>query len=122
MPKKILVVDDEESIVKLVSSVLQGNEYEIFTASNGQEGLKKVAEHDPDLIILDINMPLMDGSSMAAAIKEHHDKEIPIIFLTGIIQDGEVQQKPPEETDRFYLTKPFSPLELISSVQRMLNK
>lgn len=119
MRKKILVVDDEPSVVDLVTAVLKGSGCEVLTASNGKEGLIKAQEENPDLIILDIHMPLMDGSSMAAAMRDAK-KNVPIIFLTGLVQEGEVERANPDNSYRVILPKPFKPLELLSLVGRIL--
>ena len=66
MPKKILVVDDEPGIVKVLESRLKQNGYSVITAGNGKEGLEKAKRNRPDLIILDILMPDMDGTSVAS--------------------------------------------------------
>lgn len=120
--KKILVVDDEPSVVDLVTAVLRGSGWEVFTASDGREGLRKAKEEHPDLIILDIHMPGMDGSSMAAAVRQKIGKNIPIIFLTGLVQEGEIGRANAENLYRIVLAKPFRPLELLSLVGRIVNR
>jgi CheY-like chemotaxis protein len=120
--KKILIVDDEPSVVDLVSSVLKGSGWEVLTACNGGEGLQKAKDEYPDLIILDIHMPGMDGSSMAAAVRQKIGKNIPIIFLTGLVQEGEIGRADPKNLYRIVLAKPFKPLELLSLVGRVLNR
>lgn len=81
--KKILIVDDTKSYLWIISQALEGAGFIVATASNGEEGLIAVETEKPDLILLDINMPKMDGMAMSKKLKELN-VEIPIIFLTNI--------------------------------------
>jgi len=91
MGKKILVVDDNHDIVNVVESWLTANDYEVYTAYSGGEGLEKSKLLKPDAVILDIVMPDIDGSSVAAEMKEDPGThQIPIIFLTGAVKTSEL--------------------------------
>ncbi|MDP3921660.1 MAG: response regulator [Candidatus Omnitrophota bacterium] len=120
MPKKILIVDDEPTILKLIASRLQAHGYETITASDGQEGLSRARADKPDLIILDVMMPKMDGYRVAKMLKlDDLYKGIPIIFLTAKVQEQD------RETGRLtgaeaYLTKPCDPELLISKVTELI--
>lgn len=120
MGKKILVVDDEPDIVTLVESRLNANGYEVFTAYSGHEGLEKCKLLKPDAVILDIMMPEIDGSAMAAQMKEDpNTRQIPIIFLTAIIEPKEV---PANHLvgGHYFLAKPFESEELLDMLRRIL--
>jgi DNA-binding response OmpR family regulator len=122
MTRKILAVDDEPSIVKLVSTALTMRGYEVVTAYDGQDALDKVALEKPDLIVLDIMMPKMDGREVARRLsKDPRTAKIPIVFLSAI-GDLDSQLNTLEELkDVEYLTKPFDVKELGDYVEAMLD-
>ncbi len=119
--KRILVVDDEPELVKAIQIRLETSGYEVLTACDGEEGLKKTKEYKPDLIVLDILMPKIQGNVMAAALKEDKEtRDIPIIFLTclaeGVDHGGGVI------ADNFFIAKPFDYKELLSVINKVLNR
>lgn len=117
--KRILVVDDERHIVRLVQVNLERQGYEVVTAYDGVECLEKAKADKPDLIVLDIMMPRMDGFEALQRLKtDSETNHIPVIMLTARAQDRDVLQGYQYGAD-LYLTKPFSPLELISLVKRI---
>lgn len=119
MARKILAVDDEKHIVRLVQINLQKEGYDVVTASNGQEALERVAEDKPELIIMDVMMPEMDGFSALEKLKgDPATADIPIIMLTAKAQDADVFQGWKSGAD-LYLTKPFNPHELLTFVKRI---
>ena len=81
--KIVLAVDDDPNILELVTLVLEDAGYEVRTASNGCEGLEAIEHGLPDLILLDVSMPVMDGCSFAREFRVLHDSEIPIVLLTA---------------------------------------
>jgi two-component system alkaline phosphatase synthesis response regulator PhoP len=116
---KILVVDDEQSIIDLVSAYLRKENYEVFTAMDGQAGLKAAQVYQPDLIVLDIMLPGMDGLELLSQLRRVSD--VYVIMLTAKT----------EETDKViglsvgaddYLTKPFSPRELVARIKAALRR
>jgi two-component system alkaline phosphatase synthesis response regulator PhoP len=116
---RILVVDDEPSILNLVTSYLQAEGYEYYTASDGPTGLKAARVYKPDLIILDIMLPGMDGIEVLSQLRRESD--VYVIMLTA----------KSEETDKIiglsvgaddYLTKPFSPRELMARIKAALRR
>jgi len=122
---KILVVDDDPDDLKMISMILQPEGYEVVTAENGREALEKVESEDPDLIILDVMMPELDGFAACAKLKSSPEsKGIPVILLTAVakrIQDTKypldgVLRSEAEE----YLEKPTKPEDLLEVVARML--
>lgn len=121
MPKKILAVDDEPSIVRLVTTALTARGYEVSAAYNGEEALEKVRCEKPDLIVCDIMMPKMDGRELARRLAaDPATSGIPLIFLSAI-GDLDNQLHTLEEAGQEYLTKPFKPSELADYVDALLD-
>ncbi|MEO6909036.1 MAG: response regulator [Abditibacteriaceae bacterium] len=119
MTQKILVVDDEPHIVRLIQVNLEKQGYTVITASNGKEALDTVAAEHPDLVVLDVMMPEMDGMEALTRLKENPvTKDIPVILLTAKAQDADVFEGWKSGAD-LYLTKPFNPGELLLFVQRI---
>ena len=116
---KILVVDDEELLVKGIRFNLQNDGYEVITGSNGREAVELVRSQSPDLLVLDIMMPEMDGLSACSAIREFSD--IPIILLTAKAEDMDKLIGFDQGADD-YLTKPFNILELKARIRAMLRR
>ena len=120
MPAKILVCDDERHIVRLIQVNLERQGYNVVTAYDGKEGLEKVRAEKPDLCVLDVMMPYMDGFEVLKNIRRDPDTEAtPVIMLTAKAQDKDVFEGYSYGAD-MYLTKPFNPMELISFVKRIL--
>jgi two-component system alkaline phosphatase synthesis response regulator PhoP/two-component system response regulator VicR len=119
MPKKILAVDDERHIVRLVQVNLERAGYEVITAYDGKDALEKVASEQPDLVVLDVMMPYMDGFEVLQNLRKNQaTRELPVIMLTAKAQDADVFRGWQSGVD-CYLTKPFNPMELISFVKRI---
>lgn len=119
MPPTILVVDDEASIRNIAKTYLEHAGYRVLCATTGPEGLQMALEDQPDLIVLDLMLPGMDGMELAARLREHSD--VFILMLTARS----------DEMDRVaglrvgaddYLTKPFSPRELVARVEAILRR
>ncbi len=116
---KILVIDDEPGILKLISAYLKPEGYEVLTASDGEAGLKSARIFKPDLILLDIMLPGIDGLDLLARLRRESD--VYVILLTART----------EETDKVvgltvgaddYVTKPFSPRELVARIKAALRR
>ena len=121
MGATILVVDDEPSIVKLVTATLESKGYEVIPAYDGEEALVKVKHHRPDLIILDIMMPHMDGrEARKRLLDDPETAEIPVIHLSAV-GDFEKQLNAVEGGITDYVTKPFTPSDLADRVKDMLD-
>lgn len=117
--KKILVVDDEKPISEIVKYNLVKEGYEVFTAYDGEEALEKVEEVEPDLIILDLMLPKMDGLEVAREVRKTHD--MPIIMVTA--KDSEIDKVLGLELGADdYVTKPFSNRELVARVKANLRR
>ena len=116
---KILVVDDEELLVKGIRFNLQNDGYEVITGSNGLEAVQLAQAHQPDLIVLDVMMPEMDGLTACAVIRE--TSNIPIILLTAKAEDMDKLIGFDQGADD-YLTKPFNILELKARIRALLRR
>ena len=119
MPRKILVVDDEPKIVEICRDYLHAAGFEVVTAADGLSGLKAARREKPDLVVLDLMMPEMDGLDVCRNLRREGD--VPIIMLTARV----------EETDKLiglelgaddYITKPFSPRELVARIRTVLRR
>ena len=119
--KQVLVVDDDPMVVKVLRDPLERAGYDVDVAFHGLEALQKVKERQPDLIILDILMPLLDGFKVARLLKfDTRFKNIPIIVLTSRATEGE--RKMGEEVGaNEFLYKPFRLPMVLDMVQRYLN-
>ena len=121
MAKKILAVDDERHILRLVQINLEKAGYDVVTGSNGREALEMVASESPDLVVMDVMMPEMDGFEALKQLKENPETaEIPVIMLTAKAQDADVFHGWQSGAD-LYLTKPFNPMELLTFVKRIFD-
>ncbi len=121
MPRKILAVDDEKHIVRLVQVNLERAGYEVVTANDGKEALQKVQDENPDLVVLDVMMPYMDGFEVLQNLRRNPaTRDIPVIMLTAKAQDADVFKGWQSGVD-CYLTKPFNPMELLSFVKRIFD-
>ena len=116
---KILVVDDEALLVKGIRFNLQSEGYEVITGSDGLEALHLVQEKNPDLVILDVMMPNMDGMTACSKIREFSD--IPIILLTAKTDDMDKLMGFDHGADD-YITKPFNILELKARIRALLRR
>ena len=116
---KILVVDDEALLVKGIRFNLQNEGYEVITGSNGLEALQKVQQERPDLVVLDVMMPEMDGLTACGKIREFSD--VPIIMLTAKTDDMDKLLGFDHGVDD-YLTKPFNILELKARIRALLRR
>lgn len=121
LSKRILAVDDERHIVRLIQVNLERAGYQVATAFDGPEALKKVESEKPDLIVLDVMMPRMDGFEVLKRLRASPEtREIPVIMLTAKTQDADVFRGWSAGVSA-YLTKPFNPLELITFVKRIFS-
>ena len=118
MNKKILVIDDEEDVLKLLKMRLEGYHFDVITAADGEEGLNKSAAEKPDLIIVDVMMPKMDGYTFAREMKANPAvKDIPIIVLTA--KEG-LKDLFEMEGVSDYITKPYEVKDLLDKIHKNL--
>ena len=118
--KKILIIDDEPDILELLCLRLEANNYEVISASDGQKGLDKARNENPDLIILDLMLPRIDGYKVCRMLKfDERFKNIPIILFTARTQEADMKLGQEVGADA-YITKPFEPNILLSKVAELL--
>jgi len=121
MPHKILIIDDDSGIVEVIKNALTKKNYEVFTASNGNEGLELVKKTPPDLILLDVMMPSMNGYEFLRALKALKIIEgkamIPVIVITA---KEEMEELFKFEGVKEYLVKPAESSELIKKLEECL--
>ena len=117
--KTILVVDDEFAIAEAVCALLADEGYRVFTAVNGRQALQRLPEVNPDLIVLDFMMPILDGPGMLRALREDpRYEDVPVIMMSGVAEASVREYC----TSYFaFLRKPFDALALLSTVKRALS-
>ena len=120
MAKKILVVDDEADVLKVVKKRLEDRKFEVVTALDGDEGLTKAAEEKPDLIILDVMMPKLDGYTVVRQLKTNpNTRNIPVIILTA--KGSGLKDLFSVEGVEDYVTKPYDFEDLLAKVKKSLH-
>ena len=121
MPKKILVVDDEPMVIRMVTDALTARGFTVISAPNGYEGLIAARGEKPDLILLDVVMPDLDGHEVLTRLrKDERTKAIPVIHLSAV-GDFDKQLKAMEDGSADYITKPIKPAELADRVEAFLD-
>jgi len=124
---KILLIDDDDDFVESTKTVLESKPYEVIVAHEGNEGLRKAREENPDLILLDVIMPVKDGFTAAEQLKKDPQlSKIPVLMLTAFAAKGGGTSIPVSrgytlETED-YIDKPVSPEELLARVEKFLKK
>lgn len=120
MNKRILVVDDEVHLVDMVKIRLEAAGYSVICAHDGQEGLDKVKKEKPDLIVLDLMLPKMDGYKVCGLLKkDSRYAKIPIIMFSARAQDEDVALGRELGADA-YITKPFEPKVLMDKIKQLI--
>lgn len=120
--KRILVVDDEVELVRAIQIRLQQADYEVLAAYNGQEALEKAKKEKPDLIILDLMLPKMDGYKVCGLLKaDTRYNKIPIIMFTARAQESDIKMGQEAGAD-VYITKPFEHQVLLTRVRELLKE
>jgi DNA-binding response OmpR family regulator len=119
MTKKILLVDDEPEILEICSDYLKASGFDVATAKDGAQGLSTARREHPDLIVLDLMMPEMDGLDVCRAIRR--ESNVPIIMLTARVEEADKLIGLELGADD-YMTKPFSPRELVARVKVVLRR
>jgi two-component system cell cycle response regulator DivK len=120
MTKRILVVEDQPDSRRIIRDMLALTDYEIIEAENGEEALAAIAKQRPDLILMDVQMPIMDGYTATRRIKEDATlRSIPIIAVTSYALSGEEKKARTAGCDD-YVPKPFSPRQLLAKIRDYL--
>ena len=119
--KKILIVDDDPYILMSLDFLMKKNKFEVFVARNGTEALEQIKTNQPDLILLDIMMPDVDGYEICTKVKSDiKTKDIIIVFMSAKTRDTDIQ-KGLDLGASLYITKPFSTRDLLEKVTGLLN-
>jgi len=118
----ILIVEDEPQTVKLIKFILEKDGYATISAKDGEEGLRVVKQRKPDLIVLDLMLPKMDGYQLCETLKTNPDtKQIPVLVLTAL-DTGPDFEKALEKKADWYITKPFDPQHLLKRIAYLMGK
>ena len=122
MPQKILIVDDEPNIVVPLQFLMERNGYETAVAQSGEEALEAISKEKPDLVLLDIMLPGIDGFEVCEIVKLNPEwKHIKIIFLTAKGRDVDIAKGMVLGADE-YIAKPFSNKQIVESVKKLLEE
>jgi DNA-binding response OmpR family regulator len=122
MAKKILVIEDDPAISRLVDYTLRHEGYEVVTAVNGLEGIRKAHQETPDLVILDVMLPGMDGFEICHQLRSKPDTaQLPILMFSAKAQEADKKTGLKVGADD-YLPKPTAPAEIVSRVAKLLAK
>jgi len=120
MKKKILIIEDEEHLVELLKFRLESCGYAVDVAVDGEDGLEKIDIMKPDLVILDIMMPKMNGYEALKIIRKNDSmKDIPVIILTAYTQKGDIKRALDLGANAF-IAKPFEPKVLLTEVKKII--
>lgn len=120
MPKMILIVDDEPSIIVPVQFLMEQNGYDVMVAFSGEEAMEVIEGNQPDLILLDIMLPVIDGFEVCQRVRENPEwNKIKIILLTALGSDANVEKGLALGADA-YITKPFSNVDIVEKVRELL--
>ncbi|MHB8080477.1 MAG: response regulator transcription factor [Candidatus Krumholzibacteriia bacterium] len=121
MARKILVVDDQENIARIVRMMLENKGYATIWAGDGAEALRLAKAEEPDLILLDVMLPKIDGFKVCRLLKfDKKYSHIPIVLLTAKSSPGDKQTGREVGAD-YYLEKPFQPVQLIQVIEQLLS-
>lgn len=120
--KKILIVEDEESLLKLESILLSSKGYSVVGVMDGKSALEEVETNRPDLVVLDIMLPEMDGFEVCRRIKDNPEtRDIPVVMLTAKKSNADVERGKQSGAEA-YITKPFKSAKVIEVIEGLFNK
>ena len=120
MPKKILIIEDEEFLVDMYKMKFESEGYEVMVAYNGEDGIKIAQEKKPDLILLDIVMPKMDGFQVLKELKNNNDtKDIVVYILSNLGQNGEIDQGFIDGADGYMVKADLTPSQLVKNLEKI---
>jgi two-component system cell cycle response regulator DivK len=121
MTKRILVIEDQEDNRQIIRDLVTSVGYEMIEAHDGEQGVALAAQHKPDLILMDIQLPVLDGYEATRRIKAQPElKAIPVIAVTSYALSGDDQKAFAAGCDG-YVTKPFSPRQLLAKIREHLS-
>ncbi|RJO65485.1 MAG: response regulator [Candidatus Omnitrophota bacterium] len=121
MAFKVLIVDDDQEIIEYLKNILLRHDYEVISASDGEEGLRKVQEENPDVVLLDLVMPKLNGFEVLQEIRQKYkDKWRPVIIISAKTELDSVKRCYNMEADH-YLTKPCKSESILRGIQTMIS-
>jgi two-component system, cell cycle response regulator DivK len=122
MTRRILVIEDQEDLRRILRDLLVGSGYDVIEAADGAEGVAKAQIEQPDLILMDIQLPVLDGYEAARQIKENPRlAATPIIAVSSFAMKGDEEKARSAGCDH-YVTKPYSPIQLLRTVRTLLGE
>ena len=122
MKRTVLLVDDERHVVNVVGQMLEQRDFRVVSASSGEEALAMLEDITPDLALMDIILPGIDGATLAQRLRAHPKTEkTPVIFLTGLVEVAEVRRSGNQIGGQYFLAKPFDSTELFEVIDRALS-
>ena len=120
--KTILLADDEEDTLSIIKSFLEANGFSVITAKDGEEAYDIIQNSKPDIVVLDIMMPILDGFTLNRKLKlDNNTKNIPVIITTAKTRMKEVFENSPETEINYLLEKPFKLKILVEKINEILN-
>lgn len=120
---KILFIEDDPLIIKIYTTRLTADGYQVLSAENGEAGIKLAETEIPDIIVLDIMMPRMDGFGVLEKIKSNEKlKNKPVLVYSNLAQDEEIQRARQMGATEFIIKANFSPTEMVEKIKQYLNK
>jgi DNA-binding response OmpR family regulator len=123
MPAKILVVEDDKFLRELITQKLKREGHDVREAVDGEDGVRKIEEEKPDIILLDLILPGIDGFEVLAKIKENPErKDVPVIILSNLGQRDDVERGLKLGADDFLIKAHFTPGEIIEKIEAVLGK
>lgn len=121
--QKILLIEDDKMLLEMYTAKFTREGFEITTAENGSDGLKAAREMKPDMVLLDIIMPKLDGFATLKEIrKDENIKDVPVILLTNLGQDQDIQKGKDLGADDYFVKANHTPTEIVEKVQDLLKK
>lgn len=121
MQTTVLLVDDQKHVVNVVGHMLEQRDFRVVSAGSGEEALSKLEEFTPDLALLDIILPGIDGATLAQRLRELPATEnVPIIFLTGLVEADEIHRGGNQIGGQYFLAKPFDSADLFEVIERAM--
>ncbi|MFA6271807.1 MAG: response regulator [Patescibacteria group bacterium] len=121
--QKILLIEDDKMLLEMYTAKFTREGFEIATAENGSDGLKAARDTKPDMILLDIIMPKLDGFATLKEIrKDENIKDVPVILLTNLGQDQDIQKGKDLGADDYFVKANHTPTEIVEKVQELLKK
>ena len=117
---RILLIDDSHTVFRLLEAIVRIRKYDLLHADSGQQGIVMARQEKPDLILLDVMMPDLDGFKVCQYLKENADtSDIPVMFLTARGSDGDLEMGRKVGADGF-MTKPFQTIEVLKQIEQLL--